>query len=88
MSLPRKTTSTRLIAIALCLFAFSIYISFGPTGSYAGSCTCGGGMNNACDNGAQCVCMSYNGVCSGCEWVQNSANCKKPCLVGFEEGGY
>lgn len=80
-----RTTRTRLIAVVLCLLALSVYFTFAPARSYAGSCTCGGGMNNACEGGAQCVCMSVNGVCTSCEWVQNSVNCKKDCPA-IEEG--
>lgn len=74
-----KATRMRLMAIVLCLLAFSVYIAFAPSGSYAASCTCGGGMDNKCDGSDRCVCMSVNGACTRCEWSNNDANCTKPC---------
>ena len=79
MSLPRKTTRMRLMAIVLCLLAFGIYITFAPTRSYANlpgpsGCSCSGG-GGGCSGHAECVCMYANGECTACQWVQNSANC-------------
>jgi hypothetical protein len=79
MSLPGKTTLIRLVAIVACLMAFSVYSASAPSGSYAASCTCGGGMDNKCDGADRCVCFSLNGACTKCEWSNNDANCRKPC---------
>lgn len=77
MSLPREITQMRLLAIALCLLAFSVYITFAPVPVYAASCNCSEG-NGTCNGRAECVCMFANGVCTNCQWVQGSANCEVP----------
>ncbi|MDX6613006.1 MAG: hypothetical protein QOD75_2192 [Blastocatellia bacterium] len=85
MSLPGKTVRIRLMAIVLCLLAFAVYFTFAPAPSFAGSCTCGGGMNNQCQGRDKCICLSTNGVCTSCEWSTNDLNCK--AIEIEEEGG-
>lgn len=73
MSLPTKTTRMRLMAIVLCLLAFSVYFTFAPTITSATSCGCG--TCGVCTGHAECVCL-YNGTtCTGGQTVQNSCNC-------------
>lgn len=79
MSPPKRITLTRLVATALCVLALSVYITFAPTSINAASCTCGGGLSGKCDGGQRCVCMSQNGVCTGCEW-SDDRTC--PCQGG------
>ena len=93
MSLPKRISWIRVIAMVSCLFAAGIYLTFAPTTSRADPgdccvCSYGGGeySNGACRSGNECRCMYQNGQCVGCEWVNNSANCRG--VVAFEEGNY
>jgi len=83
MSLPRRTTLTRLVASALCLLALSIYITFAPAPTaFGSSCTCGGGMDNQCQNGQRCVCLFQNQVCQNCVWNDDrTCPCTGDCEI-------
>lgn len=73
MSLPRQTSWIRLIAIVLCLLAFSVYVAFAPTITSADSCDCAN--CGGCSGRAECVCLYSGSTCTGGQWVQNSCNC-------------
>ena len=78
MSLPRRTTFTRLLASALCLLALTVYLTFAPATVLAeASCTCGGGMDGQCGSGQRCICLFQNQVCQNCVWNDDRL-C--PCL--------
>lgn len=80
MSRPNRTMLMRLVASVLCVLALSVYITFAPTSINAASCTCGGGLSGKCDRGQRCVCMSQNGVCTGCEWTDDrTCPCQDGC---------
>ena len=79
MSLLGKTTRMRLMAIVLCLLAFSVYVILAPTRTSAnmpgdgGVCDCN--CCGCCSGHAECVCLKNGSECIRGEVVQNSCNC-------------
>ncbi len=88
MNLLQKIGWIRLLAMLACLSAMGIYFIFALKSSQAQEiccyCTYGDAQysNGACRGTSECRCMYQNGQCIGCDWVNNSANCR---VAGFEE---
>jgi hypothetical protein len=83
MRLLKQTSRVRLIAMVACLSAVAVYWSFNPIPAYAceesGCCTCvSGGVEYSdgdCKGKAECRCTYEGTTCTGCSWLQGSANC-------------
>jgi hypothetical protein len=84
MGLLKSISLLRVTAVAACLAAGIAYSSHTPRIAYAceesGCCTCSAGgstySDGACNGTSECRCMYQGTDCIGCQWVNNSANCK------------
>jgi len=79
MNLPKeRTLRMRLLAIVLCLLAFSVYFTFAPTLTNAnkpGGGTCDCGSCGTCTGHDECRCLLNGSECIRGEVVLNSCNC-------------
>lgn len=84
MRLVKSISLIRVIAITASLAAGIAYSSLTPRIAYAceesGCCNCTSGgttySDGACNGTSECRCTYQGTECTGCQWLNNSANCK------------